>query len=346
MKGRLNVDISELRERINEADDRLLKAFEDRMRAARGIAEYKAAHGLPVYDEAREREVLARQTANASPDMRGYIARLYGTLFEISKDYQKGRIAPRYGLLGERLAHSRSPRLHELLGGEGYELWPTPPDRLDAFMRARDFDGLNVTIPYKRAVLPYVDELSETARRVGCVNTIVKRADGTLYGDNTDVYGFTVMARRAGIDFRGEKTLILGSGGAGLAVRDAVAAAGGKPVIISRSGADNYESIERHADAAYVVNATPVGMYPDVGASPLDLARLPRLRGVLDVIYNPLRTALIKAAEARGLVCAGGITMLVYQAARARELFTGEALPEERIREAESALIAEGETCV
>ncbi len=343
--------INDLRERINEADERLLAAFEARMEAARGIAEYKRGNSLPVYDAERERAVLERQTAKTEPEMRPYVERLYTLLFELSRDYQEKllgaekqsspRNARRFGLLGEHLGHSLSPRLHSLLGGDGYELWEVPPSELDKFMHDCRFDGMNVTIPYKRAVMRYVDELSETARRVGCVNTVIKRADGSLYGDNTDVYGFEAMACRAGIDFCGAKTLVLGSGGAGLAVRYAVTRAGGEAVVISRSGENNYENIEKHADAEYIVNATPVGMFPNADESPLDIARLPNLKGALDAVYNPLKTRFLQSADARELKYADGLVMLVYQAAKARKLFTGAKVPDELVREAENALRAE-----
>lgn len=244
----------------------------------------------------------------------------------------------RCGLIGERLGHSYSKTLHGLLGEYEYSLWPMPQSELDGFMRARAFDGLNVTIPYKQAVMPYLDEIGETARRIGCVNTVVRRKDGTLFGDNTDACGFAGMARRAGIGFRGEKTLVLGSGGTSLTACDVVREAGGVPVVISRAGENRYENLERHADAAYLVNTTPVGMYPNTDASAVDLTRLPGLRGVLDVIYNPLRTRLLQQAQALGIPCAGGLSMLTYQAARACELFTGASVPSGRVRRAEREL--------
>ena len=247
----------------------------------------------------------------------------------------------RYGLLGQRLGHSYSPQLHALLADYSYDLWPTAPQDVPALMRGRDFDGMNVTIPYKQAVMPYLDELGDAARRVGCVNTVVRQPDGTLYGDNTDVYGFSMMAQRAGADFAGVKTLVLGSGGASLTACDAVRTAGGVPVVISRRGEDSYENIQKHADAAYVINATPVGMYPDTDASPLDLRRLPNLRGVLDMIYNPLRTRLLQQAQELGIPCQNGLVMLVYQAVRACELFTGKPVSPDRARAAEAALRAQ-----
>ncbi|MBR6570063.1 MAG: shikimate kinase, partial [Clostridia bacterium] len=243
-----------------------------------------------------------------------------------------------FGLIGEKLGHSHSKTLHGYLADYSYELWPMPREELDEFLRRADFDGINVTIPYKKDVIPYLSEMGETARRIGCVNTIVKRADGSLYGDNTDAYGMSVMAQRAGIRFEGKKTLILGSGGTSLTAQAVVHAAGGEAVVISRSGENNYENIEKHADAAYLINTTPVGMYPHVDASPVDLKRLPKLQGVLDVVYNPLRTKLLQQAEILGIPHEGGLCMLVYQAVRACELFIGEKVSDERVRKAEKAL--------
>lgn len=243
-----------------------------------------------------------------------------------------------FGLIGERLGHSHSKTLHGYLADYSYELWPMPRDAVDGFLKTAEFDGMNVTIPYKQTVIPYLAEMGETARRVGCVNTIVKRSDGTLYGDNTDVYGMSVMAVRAGINFAGKKTLILGSGGTSLTAQAVVRAAGGEAVVISRYGENNYENLEKHADADYLINTTPVGMYPNVDASPVDLKRLPCLKGVLDVIYNPLRTKLLQQAQQLGIPHQGGLCMLVYQAVRACELFAGETVSVQRAQAAEMAL--------
>lgn len=244
----------------------------------------------------------------------------------------------RCGLIGERLGHSHSKTLHGLLADYRYDLIELAPGELGAFLQKGEFDGLNVTIPYKQAVIPYLRELSPAARAIGSVNTIVRRPDGTLLGDNTDAWGLGVIAGRAGMAFAGKKTLILGSGGTSRTARHVVEAAGGEAVTVSRTGETNYENLERHADAAYLINATPVGMYPGVQAAPVDLARLPNLRGVAEVIYNPLRTRLMQQARALGIPCEGGLAMLVYQAVRACERFTGRPVPPERAREAERAL--------
>ncbi len=239
----------------------------------------------------------------------------------------------RCGLLGRKLSHSWSPPIHALLGSYEYLLYEKEEDEVEEFIRSGPWDCLNVTIPYKKTVLPWVDELTETARRVGSVNTLVRRQDGTLFGDNTDVFGFTAMARSARFDLRGQKTLVLGSGGASVAVLDALRTLEALPVIISRSGPDDYEHLERHADAAFVVNTTPVGMYPATDASPLDLRRLPACRGVLDLIYNPTETKLMRQADSLGIPSVNGLCMLVAQALRSAERFTGRRIPEERIGE-------------
>ena len=233
----------------------------------------------------------------------------------------------RCGLLGERLSYSYSPAIHERLGAYEYRLCEIPREGLDAFLRETPFDGLNVTIPYKKAVVPYCAELSPTARALGSVNTLVRRADGALFGDNTDAFGFETLLRTAGLDPAGKKTLVLGSGGASVTVCHVLRALGAKEVVvISRTGENNYSNLEKHADAALLVNATPVGTYPGNGEATADLRRLPRLEGVADLIYNPKRTALLLQAEELGIPRAGGLTMLVAQALRSSEQFQGKAL--------------------
>ena len=228
----------------------------------------------------------------------------------------------RYGLLGEKLGHSFSPQIHRELGGYDYSLMEVSRGDLPAFFAARDFSAINVTIPYKQAVMPWLDSLSESAQKIGSVNTIVQDACGALHGYNTDYYGFMQMARRSGIPISGRKCLVLGSGGASRTVCEGLKALKAAAVIvISRSGPDNYGNIANHADAQVIVNATPVGMYPHNGLSPVDLAIFPKLEGVLDLIYNPARTALLLQAQALGIPCMNGLYMLVAQAKQASELF-------------------------
>lgn len=227
------------------------------------------------------------------------------------------------GLLGRKLGHSYSPQIHGLLGSYSYSLFEKEPEDVEDFLRNGDFTGINVTIPYKKTVLPYLDELSPVARKMGCVNTIVRRNDGRLYGHNTDYFGFVSLVHHSCIPVAGKKVLVLGSGGASNTVVHALTDLGALPVVISRSGENNYQNLSRHADAAVIVNTTPVGMYPQTGVSPLDLQQFPHLEGVLDVVYNPARTQLLLDAEKLGLPNENGLWMLVAQAKEAAEYFTG-----------------------
>ena len=235
-----------------------------------------------------------------------------------------------YGLIGAKLGHSYSVPIHAQLGDYDYRLYERTEDEFVQLMRRRDFKGLNVTIPYKKLAFELCDALSDTAREVGSVNTVVRRGDGSLYGHNTDIGGFIALAKRAGVEIAGKKAVILGSGGTSLTARAACRRLGAREiVVVSRRGPVDYGALYRnHADAEVLVNTTPVGMYPKNGHSAADISRLPGLTGVLDVIYNPDRTALILDAEARGLPCAGGLYMLVGQAREASELFTGREIPE------------------
>lgn len=236
-----------------------------------------------------------------------------------------------FGLLGRRLGHSWSVPIHRALGCGSYRLIEVEPEQLSAFLAREDIGGLNVTIPYKREVIPCCAGLDRGAREIGSVNTLVPGPDGRLWGYNTDLAGFRYMARRAGVDFAGKKVLVLGSGGASLTVRAAAGMEGAREVVvISRNGPDNYQNLDRHRDAEILVNATPVGMWPQMDASPVDLTRLPGLTGVLDLIYNPLRTRLLLQAEELGIPRAGGLAMLVEQAAAAEQLFFGKDIPAER----------------
>ena len=253
----------------------------------------------------------------------------------------------RAGLLGRKLGHSFSPRIHACFGNYTYDLFEVEPEALDAFMKEGAFDALNVTIPYKKSVIPYCAELSASARGIGSVNTLVRRADGTLFGDNTDAAGFSAMLERLNVSCAGKKALVLGSGGASLTVQHVLREAGADPVVVvSRSGADNYENLDRHADARILVNTTPVGMYPHCSEAPLSLGHFPGLEAVLDVIYNPARTRLLQDAQARGIPCLGGLTMLVEQARAASERFTGSVIPIARTNEVLSMLQRETQNIV
>lgn len=235
------------------------------------------------------------------------------------------------GLLGRKLGHSYSPQIHKMLGDYQYELFEKEPQDLESFLRSCPFKGLNVTIPYKKDVLPYCSELSEQAQKLGAVNTIIRRNDGSLIGHNTDYFGFLSMLERTGISVNGKKVLVLGSGGASATAVVVLKELGAYVVVISRTGDDNYSNIQKHSDAAVIVNATPVGMYPNVGVSPVDLDNFPNLEGVLDMIYNPARTELLQQAERRGLIAENGLWMLVAQAKESAQWFTGNTIDDNTI---------------
>ena len=238
-----------------------------------------------------------------------------------------------YGLLGKTLSHSYSPELHKLFGCPEYSLIEVSPENLPSFMQSAEFKGINVTVPYKKEVIPYLSELSPEADEAGGVNCIVRRADGSLFGDNTDTKGFDALISFSKIDVKNKKVLVLGSGGAAGAVHTVLKRRGVKETVtVSRSGDVNYSNVAAlHPDADVIVNATPVGMYPGNGVSPIDITPFSRLSGVIDLIYNPDKTALVLSAEKRGIKAVGGLYMLVAQAAFAEELFFGKKFADKDI---------------
>ena len=233
----------------------------------------------------------------------------------------------KFGLLGRKLGHSYSPMIFDLMGGYTYLLHEREPEGIEDLLRNEPFDGLNVTIPYKKEVLQYLDEIDPLALRLGSVNTIVKRG-GHLKGYNSDYYGFLSMVKRTGIDVAGKKVLVLGSGGASVTVVAVLEDLGAKVVIVSRSGENNYENLHLHADASLLVNTTPVGMYPNNGSAALDVGQFPSLEGVLDLIYNPARTQLLLDCEKYGIPGWNGLWMLVAQAKKSAEWFMDRELPD------------------
>lgn len=334
-------ELLKLREQIDEIDAGLTDLFQRRMDVAGDVARYKLSRGLPVLDASREEQKLKDLAARCRPELAESVTQLYRGVFAVSRAWQQKLIDganARFGLLGEKLGHSYSPQIHALLYPNEYKLYEVAPDALGDFLSTTGLSGMNVTIPYKKAVIPYCKELSDTARRTGSVNTLVKKPGG-WHGYNTDYDGFAYMVRQAGVDVKGKKALIFGSGGASLTVRAVLEDLGAAQVaVISRHGGDNYENLSRHADAAIAVNATPVGMYPNNGAAAADLRVLPGLEAVLDLVYNPAKTALLLQAQELGLRCENGLGMLAAQAKRAAELFTGTAIDNEKIGEITRAL--------
>ena len=231
----------------------------------------------------------------------------------------------RCGLIGAHLGHSFSGEIHAHLADYSYELVELEEPAVGEFVQRGGLDAFNVTIPYKKTVIPFLDSLSPEAERIGSVNTVVRRANGLLCGYNTDYFGFDAMLCASGIEVREKKVLVLGSGGASLTVQAVLADRGAREiVVVGRTLENNYQNLSRHADADVIVNTTPVGLFPNNGASPVTLSDFPVCRGVLDLIYNPAKTALLLQAEQRGIPHLNGLYMLVAQAAKAFEYFTGD----------------------
>lgn len=244
----------------------------------------------------------------------------------------------KYGLIGEHLTHSYSCEIHAQIADYEYELHELAPSELGGFLTKREFNAINVTIPYKQDVIPYLDGISDTAKRIGAVNTIVNRG-GKLYGDNTDFAGMLALAKHIGVDMKGKKVLILGTGGASKTGHALAEYMGAESVYyVSRSGKNGsitYEqAVSEHSDAQVIINATPVGMFPKQGGRPIDISAFPKLEGVLDAIYNPLRTNLILDAQERGIPAEGGLYMLSAQAVHAAAVFQDIPLDESLVDKA------------
>lgn len=240
----------------------------------------------------------------------------------------------KFGLIGKKLGHSYSPLIHGKFADYRYDLLETDEEGLEALIMNPEYGGFNVTIPYKKTVIKYCDELSDAAKKIGSVNTIVKQSDGTIKGYNTDYYGFQYLINANGIDPCGKKCLVLGSGGASLTVQAVLADMGADRVtVVSRTGDVNYENVaDVEADAQIIVNTTPVGMYPDNGRYPLKASQFQKCEGVLDLIYNPNKTKFVLDAMDAGIPASGGLKMLVAQAKEACEIFTGFEIEEEALQ--------------
>ena len=255
-----------------------------------------------------------------------------------------------YGCIGEHLTHSFSKEIHKYLADYEYEIKEIPCENLDEFMRSAKFRAINVTIPYKQAVIPHLYEISETAQKIGAVNTIVNR-EGKLYGYNTDFFGMTALIKKNGIELRDKKVLILGSGGTSKTVLAVAESLGAREIcVVSRKKGDGvitYEEMyESHTDAEVIINTTPVGMFPNPDAAPIDLTGFFSLSGVVDAIYNPLRSRIIQSAETLGIKATGGLYMLVAQAAFAVEKFIDKPMTTRKINEVYAELLKQKQNIV
>ena len=238
----------------------------------------------------------------------------------------------RYGLIGKTLKHSLSPEIHKHFYDYEYSLIELNEEELKEFLTKKDFNGVNVTIPYKQAVIPYLTKIDDFAKKIGSVNTVKKEKDGSLIGYNTDYFGFLYLLKSNGINVKNKKTIVLGSGGASKTVCAVLTDLGAKSVtVISRTGENNYQNISKHFDAEIIINTTPVGMYPDNLNTPVDLTCFKDIQAVVDIIYNPLKTKLLLDAKKHNIKFANGLLMLVAQAKMAAEIFLDKKIPDSEI---------------
>ena len=245
-----------------------------------------------------------------------------------------------FGLLGRKLHHSLSPKIHGMLGNYKYDLFCKEPEELKSFLNSGQFDGLNVTIPYKLDVIPFCHTLSDTVKKIGSANTIVKDNNDLLHAHNTDYFGFKYLIKYHNFNIKNKKALILGSGGSSLTVKAVLNDLGAREIItVSRTGSANYKNIYNHDDAEIIINTTPVGMYPEFEGKLIELERFKNCFAVIDLIYNPMRTELLIKAKELSIPYTGGMLMLVAQAFKAAELFTKQKLDETIIEKICSEII-------
>ena len=345
-------DIKTLRLAIDRIDRQIAELLEQRMDVVSGIYEYKKSKGLPILDRSRETQKIESLRELFRAETYPYGAQCFQGVMDACRHFQEQKLADeekpaRYGLLGRKLGHSFSPYLHRKFGGYEYALMEREPEQLEDFLKNGGFRAVNVTIPYKKDVLPYLDEVSDLAQRIGSVNCVVRRDDGTLYGDNSDYFGLKYSIEKHNIDLQGKKVLILGDGGAAAMVRVLAADLGAASVItISRKGENNYDNLEKNRDADVIINTTPVGMFPNNGESVVDPAYFTNCKVVIDLIFNPAKTKLLLLAEQAGMTAVNGLEMLTAQAARACEIFTGATISREKIDEVYADIAARTESLV
>jgi len=318
--------LDELRREIDRADKDLLKAYAARIAVARQIGEVKRIEGKPVTDRTREENKLKSLKAMSEPESTPYIEELYEAIFATARKHEEKTL---FGVLGKSLPHTYSPLIHSLITDKyAYTVIEREETEIEELWQQGKrgvYGGFNVTIPYKKTSFAMCDELTDSAKTAGAVNTVVFDKDGKSLGANTDIYGFKFMLESEGIDVKGKTVLVLGTGGAAHAIKIALSDLGaGKILNCSRTGELNYTNVyEDAADTKIIVNCTPVGMYPDVMESPVDVSKFQNLEAVCDIIYNPAMTKLLYDAGKLGLKTAGGLPMLVAQAFKSAQFFMG-----------------------
>ncbi|WP_295149629.1 shikimate kinase [uncultured Peptoniphilus sp.] len=341
-------DLKEDRKILDGIDKKIIALLEERMKIIKEVGLYKLNNNISIEDKNREKEIIEKLENEIDREFKNIVDPIYKEIFRESKKITS-KIKNdnfKYGLIGENLSHSKSKEIHELLADYTYNLRDIKRKELDEFFKSKKFKGINVTIPYKEVSIKYLDELDELAREIGAVNTIVNR-DGRLIGYNTDYLGFDYSLNFYEIDLKGKKVLILGSGGASKMLQKLVRDKGAKEfVVISRSSEDNYDSLDKFSDFEVIINATPVGMYPNNMESKVDLNKFNNLEAIIDLIYNPLKTKLLIDGEKLNIKIMSGLMMLVAQAFFACELFLGRKLDESLITKIYKKLKADMENII
>ena len=317
--------MEEFRNKLNRIDDKIVKLFVQRMEVIEEISEYKSNNDIPIKNQSRENYILEKLDERVDENLLPLVKLLYKDIFNISC-YKQSLENKVFGLVGYPLGHSKSPEIHKNFAYK-YDLFPMEEKDFIDFLEKKNFDGINVTIPYKVLALDFLDELDDLAKEIGSVNTVVNR-NGKLIGYNTDYSGLDYSLKRANISLTDKKVLILGSGGASKTCHSLAKNRGARLIrIVSRTGLYNYQNLDESKDFDIIINASPVGMYPNNLASLVDLNSFDKLEGVVDLIYNPLKTKLILDAEDLGIKYSNGLAMLVGQAYYSSNFFTGYKLP-------------------
>ena len=323
-------DLKEDRKILDEIDSKIIALLEKRMEIIKEVGSYKLRNNLNIEDKNREKSIIENLEKVINPEFKNIVEPIYNEIFKESKKITS-KIKNenfKYGLIGKSLSHSKSKEIHELLSRYEYNLRNIDENELSSFFKDKNFKGINVTIPYKETSMKYLDEIDDLAKEIGAVNTIVNR-NGRLIGYNTDYLGFNYSINKFGINLKNKKVLILGSGGASKMLQKFLLDKGVKDfVVISRSGENNYNNIKKFYDYNVIINATPIGMYPNNMESKINLEKFNKLEAVIDLIYNPLNTKLIIDAKKLNLKTMPGLLMLVAQAFYAAEFFLDEKLDE------------------
>ncbi|MBO4439475.1 MAG: chorismate mutase [Spirochaetaceae bacterium] len=323
--------LENLRNRIDEIDEQIAKLFAERMDAVEKIGIYKKDNALGVNQAEREKSIVKRLTKLIPAKYASAIEQVYDAIFATSKRYQSKVIGKaKFGLIGRNISYSFSKEIHAAFADYDYEIINLEPEEVEGFFAKKEYAGCNVTIPYKRDAAALCDELSPQAKAIGSVNTVILRKDGTLFGDNTDYYGFLNMAEKAGVDFNGKKVLVFGNGATSATICAAVKDKGGNVTVISRNGKTTYADLPLHKDAQILINATPVGTYPETENQITSIEQFEQAEAVLDVVYTPLASRFVQQGLDRGLKASGGLPMLVGQAKKAAELFAGKTISKEQ----------------